>query len=53
MRPFEILVGGILPAILLGLGTALVQFSMGAGPSIPIYMATVGTTVAILSWILS
>jgi len=46
----SILVGGIAPAILLGLGTVLMRSSIAAGASIPTYLAVIGTTVALVGW---
>lgn len=45
-----ILIGGVVPAIFLGLGTVLMRGSIGAGASIPSYLAVVGTTIAVVGW---
>jgi uncharacterized membrane protein len=42
-----LVIGGIVPAVLLGLTTVLTRFSMGGGISIPIFLAAVGTTIAV------
>lgn len=44
------LIGGVIPAICLGLGTVLMRASLGTGASIPVYLALVGSTVAMLGW---
>jgi uncharacterized membrane protein len=43
-----LVIGGIVPAVLLGLTTVLTRFSMGGGISIPIFLAAVGSTVAMV-----
>jgi hypothetical protein len=45
-----LLIGGVIPAVCLGLGTALMRASVGARASIPVYLALVGSTVAVLGW---
>lgn len=45
-----IMIGGIVPAICLGLGTVLMRASIGAGTSIPVYLASVGTMIALVGW---
>jgi hypothetical protein len=45
-----ILVGGVMPALLLGLGTVLMRSSIAAGASIPTYLAVIGTTIALVGW---
>lgn len=45
-----IVIGGVLPAVCLGLGTVLMRASLGAGASIPFYLGAVGSTVAVLGW---
>jgi transporter family protein len=45
-----ILVGGIIPAVFLGLGAVLMRSSIGAGASIPTYLAVIGTTIALVGW---
>jgi hypothetical protein len=45
-----ILVGGVIPALFLGLGTVLMRSSIAAGASIPTYLAVIGTTVALVGW---
>jgi transporter family protein len=44
------LIGGVIPAICLGLGTVFMRASLGAGASIPLYLAVVGSVVALLGW---
>lgn len=44
------MIGGAIPAVCLGLGTVLMRASLGAGASVPVYLALVGSTVAILGW---
>jgi hypothetical protein len=46
-----ILVGGVIPALFLGLGTVLMRSSIVAGASIPTYLAVTGTTIALVGWI--
>lgn len=46
----NIAIGGIIPAICLGLGTVLMRASIGAGASIPVYLAGVGTIIALIGW---
>jgi hypothetical protein len=46
-----LVIGGIIPAICLGLGTLFVRASLGAGASIPTYLAIVGTTIGALGWL--
>ncbi len=43
-------IGGIIPAVFLGLGTVLMRASIGAGTTIPMYLAVVGTTIAAIGW---
>jgi drug/metabolite transporter (DMT)-like permease len=50
MNAASILVGGVVPAIFLGLGTVLMRSSIAAGASIPTYLAVIGTTVAVVGW---
>ena len=50
MNAVGILVGGVIPAVFLGLGTVLMRASMGAGMTIPLYLAVVGTTIAGIGW---
>ena len=50
MNAVGILVGGVIPAVFLGLGTVLMRASMGAGMTIPMYLAVVGTTIAGIGW---
>lgn len=45
-----ILIGGVVPAIFLGLGTVLMRGSIGAGATISAYLAVVGTTIAVIGW---
>jgi transporter family protein len=45
-----LLIGGLVPAICLGLGTVLMRASLGAGASIPLYLAVVGSVVGLLGW---
>lgn len=47
----SIVVGGLVPALFLGLGTVLMRFSIGADASIPTYLAVIGTTIALVGWI--
>jgi transporter family protein len=51
MNAAGILMGGVAPAILLGLGTVLMRSSIAAGASIPTYLAVIGTTIAAVGWI--
>jgi uncharacterized membrane protein len=51
MNVAGVMIGGIVPAICLGLGTVLMRASIGAGATIPVYLASVGTTVALVGWI--
>jgi drug/metabolite transporter (DMT)-like permease len=44
------LIGGAIPAVCLGLGTVLMRASLGAGASIPFYLAVVGSVVALFGW---
>lgn len=50
MNSNGLVIGGIIPAICLGLGTLFVRASLGAGASIPTYVAIVGTTIGVLGW---
>ncbi|HET8936345.1 MAG TPA: hypothetical protein VFN67_23035 [Polyangiales bacterium] len=50
METSSIIIGGIVPAVCLGLGTVLMRASIDAGASIPAYLAVVGTTVASAGW---
>ncbi|HTU00135.1 MAG TPA: hypothetical protein VMF58_18945 [Rhizomicrobium sp.] len=50
MNATGILIGGIVPAIFLGLGTVLMRSSIAAGASIPTYLAVIGTTIALVGW---
>ncbi len=50
MNAAGIVIGGIIPAIGLGLGTVLMRASIGAGATISGYLAAVGTTVALIGW---
>ena len=50
MNSNGILIGGIIPAICLGLGTLFVRASLGAGASIPTYLGIVGTTIGVTGW---
>lgn len=50
MSAAGILVGGIIPALFLGLGTVLMRSSIAAGASIPVYLAVIGTTIALVGW---
>ncbi|UTH75161.1 hypothetical protein [Chromobacterium sp. IIBBL 290-4] len=43
-----ILIGGVLPAVLLGTATVLMKLSMRAGSSIMGYLAVVGLTVCVI-----
>lgn len=45
-----LLIGGAIPAVCLGLGTVFMRASFGAGASIPLYLAVVGSVVALLGW---
>lgn len=51
MNTQELLIGGIAPAVLLGVGTVLMRFSIGAGASVPVYLAVVGTMIALIGWV--
>lgn len=44
------LIGGVIPAICLGLGTVFMRASLGAGASIPLYLAIVGSIVGLFGW---
>ncbi|PNG25686.1 hypothetical protein [Methylocella silvestris] len=46
----ELLVGGVVPAVCLGLGAVFMRASLDAGASIPLYLAVVGSVVALLGW---
>jgi len=46
-----LLIGGAIPAVCLGLGTVFMRASIGAGASIPLYLAVVGSVVALLGWV--
>ena len=48
MKVTDILIGGIVPAICLGLGTVLMRASIGAGAAIPVYLASVGSVIAVI-----
>jgi transporter family protein len=50
MNASDILVGGVVPALFLGLGTVLMRSSIAAGASIPTYLAVIGTTIALVGW---
>lgn len=50
MNATGVVVGGIAPAIFLGLGTVLMRSSIAAGASIPTYLSVTGTTVALVGW---
>jgi len=41
----SLLIGGLLPTVLLGLGTVLMKLSMREGSSVPNYLVQVGATV--------
>lgn len=51
MNAAGILIAGIIPAIFLGLGTVFMRASMGAGATIAMYLAIVGTTIAGIGWV--
>jgi transporter family protein len=44
------LIGGAVPAVCRGLGTVFMRASLGAGASIPLYLAVVGSVVALIGW---
>jgi hypothetical protein len=44
------LIGGAIPAICLGLGTVFMRASLGSGASTPLYLAVVGSVVALNGW---
>jgi len=50
MNTVGIVIGGVIPAVFLGLGTVLMRASIGAGATIPMYLAVVGTTIAGIGW---
>lgn len=50
MNATGILVGGVIPALFLGLGTVLMRSSIATGASIPTYLAVIGTTIALVGW---
>ncbi len=50
MNAVGVVVGGIVPALFLGLGTVLMRSSIAAGASIPTYLAVIGTTIALVGW---
>jgi len=50
MNAAGILVGGIIPALFLGLVTVLMRSSIAAGASIPTFLAVVGSTIALVGW---
>ena len=50
MNATSLLIGGIVPAVCLGLGTVLMRARIGAGATIPTYLAVVGTTIASIGW---
>jgi len=43
-----LLVGGVGRAVRLGLGTVMMRASLGAGASMPLYLAVVGRVVALI-----
>jgi hypothetical protein len=43
-----LVIRGIVPAVLLGLTTVLTRLSIGGGVSIPIFLASVGVTIAVV-----
>ncbi|MDF3822321.1 hypothetical protein P3G55_20625 [Leptospira sp. 96542] len=43
----NLLIGGLIPSFLLGLGTVLMKFSIKAGMSLPGYLVIVGFTISI------
>jgi transporter family protein len=45
MNTKSLLIGGLLPTVLLGLGTVLMKLSMREGSSVPNYLVQVGGTV--------
>jgi transporter family protein len=45
MNVKSLLIGGLLPAVLLGMGTVLMKLSMREGSSVPNYLVQVGGTV--------
>lgn len=45
-----LLIGGMAPALFLGLGTVLLRASVAAGASIPAFLGAVGTTIALIGW---
>lgn len=52
MTPSALVIGGLVPAICLGLGTVLMRASLGAGASIPLYLAVVGSVVGVIGWLM-
>jgi hypothetical protein len=50
MNATGILMGGIIPALFLGLVTVLMRSSIAAGASIPTFLAVIGTTIALVGW---
>lgn len=48
MTPAALLIGGLIPAVLLGLGTVLMRASLAAGAGIAGFLAVTGTTVALI-----
>jgi transporter family protein len=53
MNALALGIGGIVPALLLGVGTVLMRCSIGNGASVATYVATVGTTIAVVGWLAS
>jgi transporter family protein len=45
IAPQALLIGGVVPAALLGLGTVLMKASVRGGIALPVYLAIVGATV--------
>ena len=48
MSAWALLVGGVAPAVLLGLSTVLMRLSIGAGASTSLYLTAVGVTIAVV-----
>ena len=50
MNTSALLIGGVIPALLLGAGTVLVRYSIGAGASPASYLAMAGSVIAAVGW---
>lgn len=47
MNTMALFIGGVAPAVLLGVSTVLIRFATGAGASIPLFLLVVGVAIAL------